>query len=484
MASVNDDRKDCVFKNELRKEKFSVIIRKSMSKEGPRVKVVDVFPSLEPEMDEKAYYPCAYLLELCNEGLLRDMIPKKSSDVEYLKELCDIGLSKRYAEVSQAHETRIDHEIALIDETGLVSGFLIIRDLIEYARCRNIMVSPGCGTLPGSLVAYCLGITGVDPLREDLIFERYLNTKKEMHSYGIRIEVEKGAKALILNYLSEKYGNGMPKLFELLDICIKERVELSIIKETVENIAKNKEINVDVTTIDKNDPDVYKYLCSGATDGVFYFDKDDPHTYTTGGWLDEERNWHYYHPPIVMEDEKLFRAIMPKSKKELMAFLCQDRRLPEEIVERYLYNKNNPARITYECLELEPILSESCGCVIYQEQIMQILQDLAGFSPEQSDLCRRALSKRAQDETEEYRKWFVEGSIENNIPGCVAKGISEDVAEIVYKSLCNDAPRSFNKSHASCLAAMIYDMVWLKFHYGKEFQKALEKYKGMESDLL
>lgn len=209
-----------------------------------------------------------------------------------LETLCEQGLIKRYSNILPLHRERLAREMGIINQKEYTGGFLIIHDFIKYARSKNLLISPGCGALPGSLVAYCLGITGIDPIKEDLIFERYLNSEKETHSYGIRIDVEKGAKTLIFDHLAEKFGEGMPKLLEMADIHIRERVELSIIKETIENISKNKGINIDLSAIDENDPDVYKYLCSGATEGIYFFDKDDPHTYTTGGWQDDEMKWH------------------------------------------------------------------------------------------------------------------------------------------------------------------------------------------------
>lgn len=447
---------------------------------APMGEIPHVGPIVKPVL---TWYPDAFLADLCNEGILNGMMSENDTISGLLETLCEQGLIKRYSNILPLHRERLAREMGIINQKEYAGGFLVIHDLIKFARSKNLLISPGCGALPGSLVAYCLGITEVDPLREDLIFERYLNSEKETHSYGIRIDVEKGAKTLIVGYLAEKYGEGMPKLLEMADIHIRERVELSIIKETIENISKNKGINVDLSAIDKNDPDVYKYLCSGATEGVYFFDKDDPHTYTTGGWFDDEMKCHKYHPPIVMEDEGLFRAIMPKTMNELMAYLCLDRRLPEELVERYVHNKNNPDCITYECPDLEPILDYTYGCLVYQEQVMWILQVLGGFSPEQSDLCRRALSKKQSSITEGMRKQFVEGAT-STVPGYFANRIDEDTAVAIYDKLCYGAPYCFNKTHAVTETMMIYDMEWLNYYYSSEFQEAAEKYKDIKSDVL
>lgn len=249
------------------------------------------------------------------------------------------------------------------------------------------------------------------------------------------------------NEKEKKYlDEGMPKFLEMSDIHIKERVELSIIKETIENISKNRGVNVDLSAIDKNNPDVYKYLCSGEAEGVFFFDKD----------------------------EELFRAIMPRTMNELIAYLCLDRRLPKEFVEKYIHNKNKPDSITYECPDLEPILDSTYGCLVYQEQVMQILQVLGGFSPEQSDFCLRALSKRQRSVTDEMRKQFVEGAT-STVPGYFANRIDENTAGAIYDKLCYGAPYCFNKAHAVTEAMMIYDMVWLKYNYASEFEEASAK---------
>ena len=288
----------------------------------------------------------------------------------------------------------------------MVGGFLIIQDFIKYARSKNLMISPGSGALPGCLVAYCLGITRVDPIKESLSFERYLNIERETPSYCIRIDVEKGARSLIFAYLSEKYGSGMPGLLKILDISIKECVELSIIKDA---IANSKGQIVEIAEIDKNDPAVFELLISGETEGILYFDRYDPHTYTTWWHPDDNGNWHEYHEPLVTEDAVLFETIWPKTMDELMAAISLDRFLPEDHVGKYLHNIKNQQLITYECSELEP--------------------------------------------------------------------------NAIYDVLWDKSRYCFNKAHMEAFSLMIYEMAWLKVYFRSEFMEAVEKYRGLKSEI-
>ena len=480
---IEETKRTAVLSNEYKSngnyKVFEVTTKKAFETSEKTIRITEVFPFEHPTSIVKTVltcYPDVFLSDLSNEGLLNGMLSENDTVSGLFETLCEQGLIERYSNFLPLLRERLAREMEIINQKDFAAGFLIVRDFIKFAKKKNLMISPECGVFLGSLVAYCLGITEVDPLKEDLIFERYLNSEKETHSYGIRIDVEKGAKDLIYEYISKKYGEGMPKLLEMADINIKESVELSIIKETLEKILENKGVNVNLSAIDKNDPDVYKYLCSGATEGVFYLDKDDTHTYTTGRWLDNEMKWHEFYPFIVMEDEGLFKAIQPKTMNELMAFLCLDRRLPEEVVERYVHNKNNPDSITYECPDLEPILEPTYGCLVYQEQVMRILQVLGEFSPEQSDFCRRALSKKQSSVIDRMKKQFAEGAI-STVPGYFTNLIDEDTADAIFDKLSNGAPYCFNKAHAVTEAMKIYDMVWLKYYYSTEFREATEKYK-------
>ncbi|SEL07233.1 DNA polymerase III alpha subunit [Pseudobutyrivibrio ruminis] len=421
--------------------------------------------------------PIAYFSGLCEDGLLSGLVPDGKTALEVLKDLCRRGFSERYPDASADVYTRLTHEIEIIKQKGMVGGFLIIQDFIKYARSKNLMISPGSGALPGCLVAYCLGITRVDPIEESLSFERYLNIERETPSYCIRIDVQRGGRSLIFEYLSEKYGSGMPGLLKMLDISIKECVELSIIKDAIDNnISSSKGRRIEIAGIDKNDPAVFELLASDETEGILYFDRYDPHTYTTWCRPDDNGNWHEYHVPLVTEDAVLFETIWPKTMDELMAAISLDRCLPEEHVGKYLHNIKNQQLITYECSELEPILHTTYGCVIYQEQVMLILQDIGGFSPEKSDLCRRLLSKRHHLAVEDYRVDFVNGAKEKT-------GIVAPVANAIYEVLWDEARYCFNKSHIASFSLMIYEMAWLKVYFRSEFMEAVEKYRGLKSEI-
>ena len=297
-------------------------------------------------------------------------------------------------------------------------------------------------------MAYCLGITGVDPIAENLMFERFLNAECDTISFSVRIDVEKGSKKLLVDYASDKYGNGMPMLLEMMDILIKEWVELSIIKDTIKNISSSKGKKIDLAGIDKNDPTVFELLLSSDIEGISCFDKDTA----------------------------LYEAISPKNMDDLMAAITLDRPLPEEYVGKYLCNIKNPQYINYECSELAPILSTTYGCVIYQEQVMRILQDIGGFSTEKSDLCRRDLSKRKSSTIGNMREDFVYGAISS-------KTIGADTANTIFDELWDEARYCFNKSHVAAFSLMIYEMAWLKAYFRLEFMEAVEKYRGMKSDI-
>lgn len=428
------------------------------------------------------------IFESCINKLLNELNLQDGTALGVLESLCEKGLAERCRDITPEYQARLAHEIDIINKKGMIWGFLIIWDFIKFARSKNIMISPGCGALPGSLVAYSLGITKVDPIKNKLLFERFLNSESQSSTYGIRIDVEKGAKAQILDYISEKYGSEMPKILEMADIEINECIDLSIIKETVKIIWQNWCIDIDISSIDLNDTEVYDYFSEKARYGVFCFDENyEAMTYAyifhdVINISDNRKLWNEYLVPLVYRSNALFKRIEPNSFNEFAAAMSLDRPGTEKCIEKYKINKNNPDKIIYECPELESILSETYGCVIYQEQVMKILQEMAGFSPVQSNKCRRALSKREIEKIKEYRIRFVNGNQEENIPGCISNGISETVAKAVFDCLYLDAPYSFNKAHAICYSRMVYTMVWLKYYFESEFQEAIDIWRNMENN--
>ncbi len=457
-------------------KKYTVTTQRSVGGGRSSVKVTDATIYDGPDAGITIHNPVSYFSGLCEEGLLSGLVPDGKTALEVLENLCQRGFSEKYSNAPEDVHARLAHEIEVIKQKEMVGGFLIIQDFIKYARSKNIMISQGSGALPGCLVSYCLGITRIDPIKENLSFERFLNIEKESQSYCIRIDAEKGGKPLIFDYLSEKYGSGMPELLEMLEVSIKEWVELSIVKDTLENISGSKGERIDLAGIDEDDPAVFDHLLSGDTEGIFFFDKNDPHSYSTWWHLDDNGKWHEYHEPLVAKNADLYEAIRPKNMDELMAAIALDRPLPEEHVGKYLHNIKNPQNITYECQVLEAILATTYGCVIYQEQLMRILQDIGGFSPEKSDLCRRDLSKRMQSTLEEWREDFVNGATSSKI-------IGTDTASAIFNELWDAARCSFNKSHVAAFSLMIYEMAWLKVHYRSEFMEAVEKYRGKKSDI-
>ncbi len=242
--------------------------------------------------------PKEYLKILWADSLRQLIVPEEFTDREYLRSLCVDGLKRRYSEVTPLLETRLNRELETIHEVDFTEGFLIVHDLVNYVKNNNILIGPGRGSLPGSLVAYCLGITEVDPIKYDLLFERYVNKEKAayinepcMKWFDIWIDVELGGKQRITDYVKEKYGSWMPKLLELVDIRFRELLDLSIIKDTVDLIQKKTGEKKDIYKIDSSEPAIYAYLCSSDNDGILCLD-DEPHIFVPCGWLDDDGSLH------------------------------------------------------------------------------------------------------------------------------------------------------------------------------------------------
>ena len=490
--------------------------------------------------------------------------PAPFTSEEYLRKLCEEGLLRRYGAESVKHKERLDYELGVISGMGFVDYFLIVWDFIKYAKDNGIAVGPGRGSAAGSIVAFCLGITDIDPIKYQLLFERFLNPERvsmpdidvdfcyerrqEVIAYVIKkygadkvaqivtfgtlqakgvirdvgrvmdlpyakadsiakmIPNELGitiAKALKLNPdLNSLYEDdeeikmlldmgmkleGLPRHTSMhaagVVICqapVDEYVPLSrgsdgvmttqftmttleelgllkmdflglrtltVIQDAVNLVYKTTGKRLDMANIDYDDKDVLDFIGSGKTDGVFQLESAGMKSF--------------------------MKELLPQSLEDIIAGISLYRPGPMDFIPKYIKGKNNPETISYSCPQLEPILEPTYGCIVYQEQVMQIVRDLGGFSLGRSDLLRRAMSKKKADVMAKEQVNFVEGNEKDGIPGCVANGISKDIANGIFDDMTDFAKYAFNKSHAAAYAVVSYQTAYLKYYYPVEFMAAL-----------
>ncbi len=495
-------------------------------------------------------------------------VPENKESFDYLKEQCLKGFAQRYGNDEKLLE-RLEYELSVIRDMGYVDYFLIVWDFIKYARDNGIMVGPGRGSAAGSMVSYCLGITNVDPIKYNLLFERFLNPERismpdididfcyerrqevidyVIHKYGEdrvaqiitfgtmaaraavrdvgRVlgipyhEVDKVAKlipmaqghhitiekAIEINPELKTLYNADPNIRELLDtaktlegmprhasthaagvVISSEPITnfvplyrnddlistqfpmttleelgmlkmdflglrtITVIKDTLELVKKSQGINIDIDNIDYEDKNVYEMICKGETAGVFQLESQGMTTF--------------------------MKELQPSHLEDLIAGISLYRPGPMDQIPRYIHNKKNPENITYITPHLEPILNVTYGCMIYQEQVMQIFRDLGGYSLGRSDLVRRAMSKKKKDVMDAERQNFIYGSIDEKgqvlIPGAIRNGVSEAAANKIFDEMMDFASYAFNKSHAAAYAYVGYQTAWLKYHYPVEFMAAL-----------
>ncbi len=397
------------------------------------------------------YEPTDYLRRIWAEGLDRLIVPEGYDSIEYLEKLSCEGLDRRYPSITDGLRSRLEHELDAIKTADLTSGFLLVYDFFTFLKKNDIAVSPGCGSQPACLVSYCLGITDIDPFKNNLLFERFINRSMTAFFPGVSIQMEIGGSKLLTDYIVEKYGEGMPAFLESLDIQYYDLKELSIIKETVKRIIRNTGNLIELSKIDYEDTAVYDFIKSEKTDDLYFLNEITSKTF--------------------VEEQKL------RSFDDLVARLALDRFGPDELsCPVYIKNQNNVDNIEYECPELVPILDSTYGCIIYQEQIMQILNHMGGLSLEQSDLARRDMAKKKSASIEAYRKYFISGDKEKGIPGCVGNGIDESVAERIFSRMVKAAAFAFNKSHAVACAIITYRMAWLKYYFNQEFTESAREH--------
>ena len=498
-------------------------------------------------------------------------VPEGYDSWTYLNKLCDDGLAERYGDGSQPAgatgqtlRERLDYELGVIKRMGYVDYFLIVWDFINYAKSNGIPVGPGRGSAAGSIVSYCLKITNIDPIRYDLLFERFLNPER-VSMPDIDVDFGPDGRQDVIDYVSRKYGAekvvqivtfgtlaakgvirdvarvmDLPyafadsiakmvpnelnitldlaleknpefrKLYQedeqvhtLIDMC--KRLEglprhtgmhaagvvicpeaadefvplsggsdgaivaqftmttleelgllkmdflglrnLTVIRDAVNLIEQTMGERVDIDNIDYNDPQVLAYIGTGKTEGIFQLE--------SAGM------------------KNFMKELRPQSLEDVIAGISLYRPGPMDFIPRYIKGKNNHDEVVYSCPQLEPILKPTYGCIVYQEQVMQIVRDLGGYTMGRSDLVRRAMSKKKQSVMEKERANFIYGNAEEGVPGCVSKGISEQIAGGIYNDMMDFAKYAFNKSHAACYAVVALQTAWLKFYYPVEFMAAL-----------
>ena len=491
-------------------------------------------------------------------------VPDGWTSWEYLNKLCHEGLAERYQPVSEELTTRLDYELSVIKTMGYVDYFLIVWVFIKYAKDHGIMVGPGRGSAAGSLVSYCLGITTIDPIRYQLLFERFLNPER-VSMPDIDVDFEPEGRQAMIEYVSRKYGadcvvqivtfgtlaargvirdvgrvmdlpyafvdsiakmvpqelnitldkalaaNGeFRKLYqedeqvqELVDMSkrleglprhtsmhaagvvisqksVDEYVPLSlgsdgavvtqftmttleelgllkmdflglrnltVIRDAVEMIGKDTGKALDLNQIDYDDKKVLDYIGTGKTDGIFQLESAGMKSF--------------------------MKELKPYSLEDIIAGIALYRPGPMDFIPQYIKGKNNRDDIIYDCPQLEPILEPTYGCIVYQEQVMQIVRDLAGYTLGRSDLLRRAMSKKKGEVMQRERQNFVYGNEEEGVPGCIKNGIDEATANKIYDEMIDFAKYAFNKSHAAAYAVVSYQTAYLKYYYPVEFMAAL-----------
>lgn len=491
-------------------------------------------------------------------------VPEGYTSWEYLNKLCYEGLEERYHPVTQELRERLKYELDTIQTMGYVDYFLIVWDFIKYARDHEIMVGPGRGSAAGSLVAYTLGITKLDPIRYQLLFERFLNPERvSMPDIDIDFCFERRQE--VIDYVVRKYGKDrvvqivtfgtlaargvirdVGRVLDLpyaqvdtiakmipneLNITINKALDMnpelkkkyeedSQIKylidmsKRLEGLPRHTSMHAAGVVISQKDVDEYVPL-SRASDGsittqftmttleelgLLKMDFLGLRTLTviqnavklveksTGTVLDMDQI--DYNDPTVLRMigsgkcegvfqlesagmKNFMKELKPQSLEDIIAGISLYRPGPMDFIPQYIKGKNHPEEIRYDCLQLEPILEPTYGCIVYQEQVMQIVRDLAGYTLGRSDLVRRAMSKKKAAVMAKERQNFVYGNPDEGVPGCIARGIDEKIANKIYDDMTDFAKYAFNKSHAAAYAVVSYQTAWLKYYYPVEFMAAL-----------
>ena len=532
-----------------------------------------LFPDM-PEVVDRTHEiaeRCNVEFEFGNYHLPEYIPPGGRTTEDYLRGLCYKGLMERYGDAAldrdSVYRTRLEDELRVIEGMGYVEYFLIVWDFINYAKKNGIAVGPGRGSAAGSIVAYSLAITEIDPIKYNLIFERFLNPERvSMPDIDIDFCIERRQE--VIDYVTRKYGRDKvsqiitfgtlkakaavrdiaraldatyaegdaiakaipnelgitiakalevnpdlrqryenePLVKQVLDLSmaleglprhasthaagiviskmpLDEYVplyssdkgvatqfnmttieelgllkmdflglrNLTVIRDALKMIKENHGVDIDFSSMDYDDPEVYKLIAEGNTAGVFQLE--------SGGMTDFMKN------------------LKPSCFEDIVAGIALYRPGPMDSIPKYIDNKKHPDHIKYVDKALEPILGVTYGCLIYQEQVMQIVRDLGGYSFGRSDLVRRAMSKKKMDVMLEEKEYFINGKVADDgsleIAGCVRNGVPAAAAETIFEDMVSFASYAFNKSHAAAYAVISYETAYLKAHYPAEFMAAL-----------
>ena len=536
---------------------------------------------LKSEDEMKALFPYApeaienteKIADMCNVDikfgetkLPEYQVPENMSAKEYLESLCKRGFERNYPkdyENREEIEKRMYYELGVIETMGYIDYFLIVWDYINYARSVGISVGPGRGSAAGSVVSYCLGITDIDPIKYNLIFERFLNPER-VSMPDIDVDFADERRGEVIEYVVNKYGServcqiitfgtlqargvirdvgramevpyarcdsiakmiprdkditlslalernkelkelydGDEVVHELIDYSLKleglprhasmhaagvviskKAVEeyvplalgiddavttqftmttleelgllkmdflglrtLTVLQNALEMIKKNHGVDIDLKKIDYADKKVYEFISTGKTDAVFQLE--------SGGM------------------QSFMKRLKPENLEDIIAGISLYRPGPMDFIPKYIDGKNSKGKVSYDTPQLISILEPTYGCIVYQEQVMQIVRDLAGYTMGGSDEVRRAMSKKKAHVMEMERKNFIYGNEEKNITGCIKNGIDEKIANRIFDEMIDFASYAFNKSHAACYAVISYQTAYLKYYYPKEFMAA------------
>lgn len=492
-------------------------------------------------------------------------VPEGYDAYGYLTELCAAGLKKRYGEnPPEELEERLKYELTTIRDMGYVDYFLIVWDFIRFAKSQGIAVGPGRGSAAGSIVSYCLEITDIDPIRYQLIFERFLNPER-VSMPDIDIDFCYERRQEVIDYVYEKYGKDkvvqivtfgtmaarmavrdvgrvmaipyaqVDKVAKMIPMelgitiekALKNNPELRAAYETdevtknlidmsmrLEGLPRHTSIHAAGVVIGSQPLDEFVPLSRGADNvittqftmttieelGLLKMDFLGLRTLTViqdavrmaQNRLGKAIDLHQidYHDPKVYEmigqakTEGVFqlesagmksfmRELRPENLEDIIAGISLYRPGPMDFIPKYIKGKQNKDSVRYSCPELEEILAPTYGCIVYQEQVMQIVMKLAGYTLGRSDLVRRAMSKKKGDVMARERKNFVYGNEEEGVEGCIRRGIPEEVANHVFDEMIDFAKYAFNKSHAAAYAVVAYQTAWLRCYYPLEFMAAL-----------
>ena len=516
------------------------------------------------ENTQKIADRCNVEIEFGVTKLPRYDVPQGYTAWEYLNKLCFEGLHSKYENPEGELTERLNYELNVIRNMGYVDYFLIVWDFINYARMNDIMVGPGRGSAAGSIVAYCLGITNIDPIKYQLLFERFLNPERvSMPDIDIDFCFERRQE--VINYVVQKYGAekvaqivtfgtmaakgvirdvgrvmDLPYAFvdsiakmipnelnitlekalvmnsELKDLYdkdgqVKELIDMSM---RLEGLSRHTSMHAAGVVICQESVDSYVPLSLGSDGsvttqfvmttleelGLLKMDFLGLRTLTViqnAVKMAEKRVGHpidmdkiNYQDKAVLDYigtgktdgifqiesagmKSFMKELKPQSLEDVIAGIALYRPGPMDFIPQYIKGKNDQSSIVYDCPQLEPILKATYGCIVYQEQVMQIVRDLAGYTLGRSDLLRRAMSKKKADVMEKERQNFVYGNAEEGVPGCIANGIDERTANKIYDEMIDFAKYAFNKSHAAAYAVVSYQTAYLKYYYPREFMAAL-----------